>query len=182
MGAATKPKGMSTAEAETGTGSLSRTIDDLYREYAGHAYRLAYLMTQDREVAGDLVQDAFVRVIARFGHLRRPASFEQYLRRTVVNLANGHFRKQSLEKRYVARQKYQKPQPDDVAEIELRYDLGRRLLQLPPRQRIALVLRYYEDLSEHQIADLLGISARAVNSLVTRGLDKLRQQEGSHDG
>ncbi len=68
-------------------------LSDLYRLYADGATRLAYLITGDRALAEDLVQDAFVKLAGRLLHLRDSGGFEAYLRRTVVNLANSHFRR-----------------------------------------------------------------------------------------
>jgi RNA polymerase sigma factor (sigma-70 family) len=69
-----------------------------------------------------------------------------------------------------------------MPDIETRNSLMQLLQQLPIRQRTALVLRFYEDLSEHQTADMMGVSLRAVNSLVSRGLGELRRIEGGEEG
>jgi RNA polymerase sigma factor (sigma-70 family) len=70
------------AEAPTPAGRL----EDLYVRNAPGALRLAYFLTGNRELAEDLVQEAFVRVAGRFRHLRMPDAFDAYLRRTIVNL------------------------------------------------------------------------------------------------
>lgn len=168
------PKNAEQAERREASASL----EELYRVYAGQAHRLAYLLTGDLDIADDLAQEAFVRVASRFGHLRDRASFGHYLRRAVVNLVRNHFRRRSIERRYVATHGNRKPAVSEMADVETRHDLWQLLQQLPTRQRIALVLRYYDDLSEQQAADVLGLSVRAVNSLVTRGLDQLRRRGG----
>src|SRR5207248_7790082 len=76
---------------------------ELYRRYSGDAVRLAYLLTGDRPLAEDLVQDAFVKLAGRFADLRDPTRFEPYLRKTVVNLARMHFRRRKVERRYLER-------------------------------------------------------------------------------
>lgn len=159
-------------------GQASAALEELYRVHAGDTYRLAYLLTGNREMADDLAQEAFARVISRFRHLRDRANFEPYLRRTVVNLASNQFRGRSIQRRYMARYGDEKRAVAEIPDIETRHDLWQLLQQLPPRQRSALVLRYYEDLSEHQAADVLGVSVRARNSLVTRGLEQLRRRGG----
>src|SRR5437867_3135624 len=136
----------------------------LYDAYAADAYHLAYLLTGDRDLADDLAQDAFVRIVARFGHIRRRDRFEYYLRRTVVNLARSHFRRRSTEARYLAKQPGRSA-AQEMPDIETRNSLMQLLQELPIRQRTALVLRFYEDLSEHQTADVMGVSQRAVNAL-----------------
>jgi RNA polymerase sigma-70 factor (sigma-E family) len=160
-------------------GSPSK-LDELYRANAPGALRLAYLLTGNRDAANDLVQEAFVRVAARFRHLRDRNSFEPYLRRTMVNLAKSGFRRASLERRFIARFRDPKPR-STTPEIDTRHDLWQLLLRLPARQRIALVLRFYEDMSELETAEVLGTSARAVNALVSRGLDQLRRSGGQEE-
>src|SRR2546423_9163703 len=80
-------------------------LDDLYRRHAPDAVRLAYLLTGDRALAEDLVQEAFVRMFGRFRDLRNPDAFGAYLRKTVVNLTRSHFRRVKVERAYVARQR-----------------------------------------------------------------------------
>lgn len=135
----------------------------LYEQHAPAALRLAYVLTGDHAVAEDLVQDAFVRVIGRLGQLRGEVGFDAYLRRTVVHLSRGTFRR-----RGVAR---------SAGVPEERDELWRRLDSVAPRQRAALVLCYYEGLSEEQAAQVLGCSTRTLRSLTSRGLHALGTQE-----
>jgi RNA polymerase sigma-70 factor (sigma-E family) len=160
-------------------GESSSKLDDLYRANADAALRLAYVLTGDREAANDLVQEAFVRVLGRFGQLRHRDSFEPYLRRTVVNLAATQLRRRSVERRFLERWQEEGPPTGEMPDIETRHELWQLLLGLPARQRIAVVLRYYEDMSEHEAGEAMGVSARAINSLVSRALDELRRKEGS---
>jgi RNA polymerase sigma-70 factor (sigma-E family) len=155
------------------SGSLAR----LYEEHFGRAYRLAYVLTGDPDVAEDLVQDAFVKVIGRYAQLRRPDAFEAYLRRTIVNLTYGTFRRRRLERAYLAREGHLADGAgQDPPDVEARDDLWARLQRIAPRQRAALVLRYYEDMSDEQAAQVLSCSVRTVKSLVARGKDALRAQ------
>jgi RNA polymerase sigma-70 factor (sigma-E family) len=155
-------------------------IDELYRRNAPGALRLAYFLTGDRELAEDLVQEAFVRVAGRFRHLRVPDAFDAYLRRTIVNLFTSQLRRRKLERAYLERHKGAEPvdQPDDPA---MRDELWRALQLLPERQRAAVVLRYYEDLSEHDTAAILGVSAGAVGQLVVRAMATLRDHVKDED-
>ena len=154
-------------------------LASLYEEHAGSAFRLAYLLTGDAELAEDLVQDAFVRLIGRFADLRSPESFDAYLRRTIVNLTYGLFRRKRVERAYLARERASAARSvDGLPDIEARDELWARLQGIAPRQRAALVLRYYEDLSDHQAAEVLGCSVRSVRSLVARGLQAMRTQQG----
>ena len=142
---------------------------------------MAYFLTGDRELAGDLVQDAFVKVAGRFRHLREPDAFDAYLRRTIVNLFSSHLRRLRLERRALARQRSAgRPEHRD-GDIAERDAMWSALQMLPLRQRAALVLRYYEDLSERDTAEALGCSIGAAKQLVTRGLAALRGHIGSEE-
>ena len=147
---------------------------ELYQRYAGDGVRLAYLITGDRALAEDLMQEAFVRLLSRLVHLRDPDGLEPYLRRTIVNLANAQFRRRRVERRYLDRQAAMptpaRPEPD----IPEREAVWAVLRALPARQRIAIVLRFYEDLSADQTAEIMRCRPGTVKSLVSRGMDKLR--------
>jgi RNA polymerase sigma-70 factor (sigma-E family) len=152
----------------------------LYGEHSASAFRLAYLLTGDAELAEDLVQEAFVKLIGRFSHLRNPGSFDAYLRRTIVTLSYGVFRRRRVERAHLARASEMVTRATEgLPDVEGRDELWTQLQRIPPRQRAALVLRYYDDLSEQKTADVLGCSIRTVKSLVTRGMQAMRsQQEG----
>lgn len=149
-------------------------LAELYRWHARDGVRLAYLITGDRDLAEDLVQDAFVRLAGRLLHLRDPGGFEPYLRRTIVNLANAHFRRRKVERRYLEQQKTKRPEVGPGPDISTREAMRSALLGLPTRQRTAIVLRFYEDLSEAQTAELMGCRPGTVKSLVSRGMSKLK--------
>src|SRR5437763_11117673 len=135
-------------------------LGELYLRHADDAVRLAYLLTGDRALAEDLVQDAFVRLAGRLAHLRDPGAFHAYLRRTVVNLSNSYFRRRKVERAYVDRAKSAAvPHSDQWSgpSVEDREDLWRALSRLSARQRAAIVLRLYVDLSERPAAALLRV-------------------------
>ena len=160
---------------ERGLGPLA----SLYEEHAARAFRLAYLLTGDHDVAEDLVQDAFVKLIGRLADLRSPDSFGIYLRRTVVTMSYGLFRRRRTERAFLTRERgLGGPKSDVLPDVERKDELWTQLQKIAPRQRAALVLRYYEDLSEQQAADLLGCSLRTLKSLVTRGIRAMRDQQG----
>lgn len=153
--------------------NASEPLAQLYRREAPAARRLAYFLTGDRELAEDLVQEAFVRVAGRFAHLRTPDRFDAYLRRTVVNLFTSQLRRTRLERAWLANQSGREPStpPEDPS---ARDEVWRALLSLPERQRAALVLRFYEDLTEQDAAAVMGCSVGALNQLVARGMAALR--------
>lgn len=146
-------------------------FEELYATYAPDAVRIAFLLVGDRAHAEDLAQEAFVRVFGRFGELRSDASFRAYLFRTLVNLSKNYFRRRVLE-----RNAAQPAQALSRALPERDDELLSALKRLPERQRAAVVLRYCEDLSEHDTAQILGTTPKAVKSLVTRGLNALREE------
>lgn len=152
-------------------------LAELYAQHASRALRLAYLLTGDASLAEDLVQDAFVRLAGRLLHLRDPGGFDAYLRQTIVNLARSHFRRKALEGRFIE----WRPEPSPVSDPDLsdREATRRALMELPIRQKTAIVLRYFEDLSERQTADLMRCRPAAVKSLVSRGMTTLRTQLGA---
>ncbi len=164
------------------TGQRTR-IAELYLLYADGAVRLAYLLTGDRAVAEDLVQDAFVRLAGRLVHLRDPDAFDAYLRTTVVNLTRSHFRRKRVENNYLERQRTiaAAPTAAPARPVEDREDLWAALATLSPRQRAAVVLRFYEDLSEAEVAQILHCAPGTVKSLVSRGLSRLRTEIGNEE-
>jgi RNA polymerase sigma-70 factor (sigma-E family) len=149
-------------------------LDRLYRTHAPAAVRFALMLTGERELSEDLVQEAFVRVAAKLDTLREPDAFGAYLTRAVANLAKSHFRHQKVVARHEravdARSLVVPPidvTSDDVLLVALR--------RLPIRQRAAIVLRYYNDASHEDIARILDIPLGTVKSLLSRGLAKLRE-------
>jgi RNA polymerase sigma-70 factor (sigma-E family) len=151
-------------------------LSDLYWRHASDAVRLAFLFTGDQHAAEDIVQDAFVRLFGRFQDLRNPDAFEVYLRRTVVNLSRDRFRRLRLERDYVARVGDSSSGDTVSPQIEERELIRDALRSLPHRQRAALVLRFYADLSEQQTAEVLQCSVAAVKSLVSRATTSLRKR------
>ncbi len=147
---------------------------ELYVRHSPAALRLAFLITGDRALADDLVQDAFVRLFGRLVHLRNPDAFAAYLRQTVVNLCRMHFRRQRVERTYLRREEQGFQEEANEPDLDTREDLWRALLRLSERQRIAIVLHYYEDLSEQQASEALGCQPGTYRSLVSRGLAQLR--------
>jgi RNA polymerase sigma factor (sigma-70 family) len=153
----------------------------LYRQHVGRAIGLATLLTGDRFVAEDIAHDAFLRVAGRFVELRDPSAFGPYLRKTVVNLCRARIRRLERERRSLGRQAPQEAVEADTSADD-RDQLWSLIRGLPYRQRAALVLRYWDDLSEAQIGEVMKCSPRAVNSLLSRAKDVLRDGIGRSEG
>ena len=152
-----------------------RGLEALSGALVGEAPRLAYLLTGDRNLAEDLVQDAFVKVLGRFRDIRNRDAFWWYLRRTIVNLSTSYFRRRRVERSWLERQNPSEaaPLPHDLGERERLRDA---LMSLRPEQRAAVVLRFYEDLSLADTAEALGMPIGTVKSTVSRGLERLRER------
>ena len=137
----------------------------LYRDRYEPMVRLAYLMTGSRAIAEELVQDAFVSVHRSWSRATNPPA---YLRTAVVNACRSWGRRQSMER-------LRQPAPAGPTEL-VADELWDVLQTLPPRQRAAIVLRFYEDLPDNEIAALLGCRVPTVRTAVFRGLEKLRKE------
>jgi RNA polymerase sigma-70 factor (sigma-E family) len=158
--------------------ALSGRLEQLYVTHAPMALRFAFYVCGDRERAHDLVQDAFVKVAGRFAYLRTPERFDVYLRRTIVNLHTSRLRRLKLEREHLARERAAGARSHEDVDVAERDDVWEAIRALPDRQRTAIVLRYYEDLSEREAAATLGCSVGALNQLVVRATASLRKSMG----
>lgn len=143
--------------------------------------RTAFLLTGDWQVGEDLVQEALTRTYLRRGRLRRPESLEPYVRKVLLSLFLSSRRRAWQREHPVAEV------PDQVSLSSLdpaedRRGLWPALARLSAQQRAVLVLRYYEDLTEAEIAAVLGCSAGAVKTHAARGLDRLRKSSAITEG
>jgi RNA polymerase sigma-70 factor (sigma-E family) len=152
-----------------------RAVTELYNMHYRSLVRLAVLLVRDVATAEEVVQDSFVAMHGGWRRLRDSDKALSYLRQSVVNRARS-----VLRHRVVVDKNAPKPAPDmpsaelgAIAELE-RSAVVSALRSLPPRQREALVLRYYGDLSEAQIASAMGISRGAVKSHTARAMSALR--------
>jgi RNA polymerase sigma-70 factor (sigma-E family) len=149
----------------------------------GALVRFAYALTGDVGHAEDLVQTGLIRMYLRARRVA-PDEPERYMRRVLVNANLSRFRRRRVTEALVERLP-EVPSTDHVGTNVEQVDALRRLLaDLPSRQRTALALRYSADLSEAEIAELMGISVGTVKSLASRGLARLRAQAGAaeHEG
>jgi RNA polymerase sigma factor (sigma-70 family) len=150
---------------------LENEVEDLYRSQRLAMMRLARLLTDSSAVAEEIVQEAFLRFARSPGRKNEPAA---YLRVIVVNLCRSQQRRTIIERRMAPRA----PLLSGTPEIDETWDLVRKL---PFRQRAVLMLRYYEDLSEADIARMLNCRPGTVKSALHRGIAALRNQLGEAD-
>jgi RNA polymerase sigma-70 factor (sigma-E family) len=140
----------------------------------------AHLLTGQRAAAEDLVQTALARTLLAWDGVRDKHNPEGYVRRTMARLQMNTWRARSRHQEIpVSQPPDAAPQdavPQDAAAglADERDAMWAALATLPPRQRAVLVLRYYEDLSEAEIAEVLGCSRGTVKSQASKGLEKLR--------
>ncbi|MEU7180860.1 SigE family RNA polymerase sigma factor [Streptomyces kasugaensis] len=176
---ATRPAQIPSQRGDTDEAmAAGTTVDHLTETYRAH-YRsllgLAALLLDDTASCEDVVQEAFIRVHSARGRVRDPEKTLAYLRQTVVNLSRSALRRRILGLKLLS-----KPMPDMASAEEGAYDLLERdqLIQamrgLQRRQREVLVLRYFADMTEAQVAQTLGISLGSVKAYGSRGIAALR--------
>jgi RNA polymerase sigma-70 factor (sigma-E family) len=150
-------------------------VTELYSTHYRALVRLAALLVRDIATAEEVVQDSFIAMHGSWRRLRDTDKALSYLRQSVVNKSRS-----VLRHRVVMDRNAPKPAPDvpsaEQGAITLleRSSVVKALRRLPERQREALVLRYYGDMSEAQIASVMGISRGAVKSHTARGMSSLR--------
>jgi RNA polymerase sigma-70 factor (sigma-E family) len=146
----------------------------LYREHAHSLVRLALLLVDDIGTAEEIVQDAFVLVHRQSDRVRRPAA---YLRTTVVNLSRSRLRRRLVALRHPAvAERHSLPADDGVGFDDDQRAVIAALQRLPRRQREVLVLRYWSELSEDEIAGALSISKGSVKTHAHRGMVALQRE------
>jgi RNA polymerase sigma-70 factor (sigma-E family) len=143
---------------------------ELYRAHYRSLVRLAALLLDDVGTSEEVVQDAYIRMHGAWRRIKDPDKALPYLRTTVVNLSRSRMRHRRVAERHAPR-----PMPDAASAEYGAITLAERdavigaLRGLPPKQREALVLRFYGDLSEAEIAATMGVSQGAVKSHLHRG-------------
>ncbi|SDC99437.1 SigE family RNA polymerase sigma factor [Nocardioides lianchengensis] len=139
--------------------------------------RAAYLMVGDAGLAQDLVQEALTKTYIAWPRLRDPANAEAYTRKAITTTAISWFRRRSWSELPADHLPEQATAGSEDAVSERAW-VWQALLELPVRQRAAVVLRYYEDLTEAQTAAAMGCAVGTVKSQVAAGLAKLRERLG----
>jgi len=150
-------------------------------ERSGALLRVAYLLTGNRADAEDLLQTALAKTYLSWGRIQDKGALDGYVRRVLVNTQTSWWRKRRVEEYPTDQLPEQVWEDTRPAEIELRSTVWNSLAQLPRRQRAVVVLRYYEDLSEAETAEIMGISVGTVKSTASRALAKLRTDGALRD-
>ncbi|GAA4795392.1 SigE family RNA polymerase sigma factor [Streptomyces ziwulingensis] len=140
--------------------------------------RAARSLTANPSDAEDLLQTALAKTYVAWERIEDHRALDGYVRRALLNTRTSQWRKRKVDE--FACEDLPEPEPapdggDDPAERQALHDaMWRAITKLPARQRAMVVLRYYEDLSEVQTAEVLGVSVGTVKSAVSRALGKLR--------
>jgi len=168
--------------AQAGARAVARLeFDQFVADSADGLLRAASLITWDAAEAEDLVQECLFRVARRWPRVRKMDHPAAYARTVLVHLALDEGKRRALrraELQEAAAGRIDEHEDDAAARVlgrvEASADLLQALGELPPRQRVALVLRYFEDLSEAEAAEAMGCSVGTVKSTTSRALERLR--------
>ena len=162
-------------------GEDRKAFGALVEHRAASLLRTAYLLTGDWGLAEDLLQTALVKTWFKWDGLRDPAAAESYVRQVMARTYATWWRRK-WRGELATGELPDVPVRDAYDDVDSRHALRRALAELPPRQRAIVVLRFYEDLSEAQVADLLGCSVGTVKSTASRALVRLRGLVGGDPG
>ena len=169
-----------------GPGGLGQSAEASFREFVEGSWhrllRTAYLLTGDHGAAEDLVQTALMRTYRHWARIQRDGAPDAYVRRAMVNINISTWRRRRLVEHVTA----DVPEASGVADHQNTYavrdELWRTVRAMPPRMRTVFVLRYFEDMSEAEVARTMGCAVGSVKSQIARGLARLRTEldaEGS---
>jgi RNA polymerase sigma-70 factor (sigma-E family) len=158
---------------------VDRDAEEDFRAFVNGAYRrlmrTGYLLTGDQHRAEDLVQVTLAKAAQAWHRIGQAGAVDAYVRRIMVNSSTSLWRRRRWREQLTG-EPPERPARDPYAGIDERGRLRRALAALPARQRAAVVLRHYEDLSEVEAAAALGCTVGTVKSLSSRGLARLRTE------
>lgn len=158
-------------------GSRDAAVTELFHVHYRRLCGLAALLVDDRGTAEEVVQDCFERLHRSWGSLRDPSAAVAYLDRSVVNQARSRLRRRFTERSYRPPEAGTSPSAEtEAVDARQRDDLVAAVRMLSPRQREVIVLRYYLDLSEEQIAQWLGVSPGSVKTHASRATAALQKR------
>lgn len=166
-----------TWESVDGPWSRSAAVSALFHLHYRRLVGLAGLLVDDRETAEEVVQDAFESLYRRWRGLRDPASAVAYLNRSVVNGCRSRIRRRFTERSHPPEEVATVPSAESAGiDRRQRDELVTVVRSLPKRQREVIVLRYFLDLSEDQIAEWLGVSSGSVKQHAHRATTTLQKR------
>ncbi|HJR45356.1 MAG TPA: SigE family RNA polymerase sigma factor [Actinomycetota bacterium] len=160
-------------------------VASLFRRHYAPMCRLAYVILGDAGAAEEVVMEALVKTFSGWRRIKDLDRSEAYLKRAVVNGCRSKIRRKSIESRaavILRSQAQTSPFATDPDQRETRREMWAAIQMLPERQRAAVVLFYYEDLPEAEIADILQCSIGTVKSQLFKARAKLGRSLGLTDG
>ncbi|MFE2581458.1 SigE family RNA polymerase sigma factor [Streptomyces sp. NPDC059378] len=157
---------------------LEAQYEEFVRARWSRLVRTAYLLTGDAHHAEDLTQTALAKAYRSWRRVARSDNPEAYVRRMLVTCNSDRFRKRRVAEALTSAPPERARRDDAVGRVEERGVLMAALAGLPPRQRAVVVMRYWEDLSEGEVAEVLGCSVGTVKSQASKALAKLRANPG----
>jgi RNA polymerase sigma-70 factor (sigma-E family) len=160
-------------QPDTAVTELQEALRAAFELHYPWLLRLCTALSGRRDVAEDIAQEAFVRIAPRIEQLT-DEEIGPYLRRVAINLWKNRVRRFVVERRH--REHVPASQPGEVEGVDEHDAVWQALLTLPDRQRACVVLRYYESLSEREIARALGCSVGTVKSHTSRAMARLRKE------
>jgi RNA polymerase sigma-70 factor (sigma-E family) len=146
---------------------------DYVRERSRALLRTAYLLTGNQADAEDLVQSALAKTYLAWDRIEDRGALDGYVRRAMVNTHISWWRRRRVEE-FPTDEIPDQAVADHAAHSELQETLRRAIDRLPQRMRAAVMLRYYDDMTEAEVAEVLGVSLGTVKSTVSRAVAKLR--------
>ncbi|MEU6928065.1 SigE family RNA polymerase sigma factor [Streptomyces sp. NPDC046385] len=181
---ATRPTAAPYASASTYASAASRPSAATYPSFTSYVrargpvlLRTARSLTANPSDAEDLLQTALAKTFVAWERIEDHRALDGYVRRALLNTRTSQWRKRKVDE-FACDELPEPagvPEPDPAERQVLHDAMWRAVMKLPDRQRAMVVLRYYEDLSEAQTAEVLGVSVGTVKSAVSRALGKLRE-------
>jgi RNA polymerase sigma-70 factor (sigma-E family) len=150
-----------------------RDFREFVRERSRTMLRAAYLLTGNRADAEDLVQSVLAKTYLAWDRIEDRAALDGYVRRAMVNTHISWWRRRRVEE-FPTDEVPDQAVADQSADSDMQEPLRRAIARLPQRMRDAVMLRYYEDMTEAEVAEVLGVSLGTVKSTVSRAVAKLR--------
>jgi RNA polymerase sigma-70 factor, ECF subfamily len=157
--------------------SEMQAMSELYEKYKSQVYRTAYLLTRSESSAEDVTQDTFIRVFAKIATFDETKSFEAWLYRVTINVAKNHFRKNKLIQLIDFAAPSQEAGPSlQVLQKEQDRLLWKQIHSLPYKLQSVIILKYMNECSQEEIAEILNIPIGTVKSRINSGLKKLKSK------
>jgi RNA polymerase sigma-70 factor (sigma-E family) len=165
-------------DAATAGHTAGDPAEEAFREFVEGSWhrllRTAYLLTGDHASAEDLVQTALMQTYRHWRRIRRTDAPEVYVRRVLVNCNTSVWRRRRVHEYSTAAVPEIRRVHDHQDAYAVRDELWRSVKEMPPRMRTVFVLRYFEDMSEADVAEVMGCAIGSVKSQISRGLTRLR--------